>query len=264
MATDDIDLSSIKRTRNILAIRKNSEFQGNVFCTNDNWEESLLTLSEELESFGLLPIVGDENDLKTIGLLKETCIDLVNAFWKFIFKHRMLMKSHDQLNDVHFKTANDNNNLKNQVKRLKDDIKKKDDLLVQAKEGERRLKVQYENTSRDLKRERDEVLKLRKQLQSKDSQHQHEMRRVTQSGQKLQEQLQKSIGTYVPKDQVVQNLQTEYKKEKSAYKKIIQRLEDNNRQMLEEINELKESLALHRQGIDLQIEASGIWTEAGY
>lgn len=36
--------------------------------------------------------------------------------------------------------------------------------------------------------------KLKKQTQSKDIQHEHEVRRIMQSGQKLQEQLQKSFG----------------------------------------------------------------------
>lgn len=53
-----------------------------------------------------------------------------------------------------------------------------------------------------------------------------------------------------------------HEKELTAYKQTICSLEENNRRMLEEINNLKDSLELHQTGIDLHIEASGIWTNA--
>lgn len=45
----------------------------------------------------------------------------------------------------------------NQVKRLKEDVQKKEHLLHEAQEKERRLKVQCESVSRDLKHEKEEV-----------------------------------------------------------------------------------------------------------
>lgn len=39
-----------------------------------------------------------------------------------------------------------------------------------------------------------QVRKLQKQAQSKDVQHEHEVKRIMQNSQKLQEQLQKSVG----------------------------------------------------------------------
>lgn len=66
-------------------------------------------------------------------------------------------------------------------------------------------------------------------------------------------------GTFVPKDKILQIMQTNHEKEITSYKQTICRLEENNRQMLEEINNLKQALELHQSAIDLQIEASG-WT----
>jgi len=54
-------------------------------------------------------------------------------------------------------------------------------------------------------------------------------------------------------------MQTDHEKELTSYKQTICRLEENNRQMLEEINNLKQILELHKSAIDLQVEASG-WT----
>lgn len=64
-------------------------------------------------------------------------------------------------------------------------------------------------------------------------------------------------GTFVPKDKVLQMMQINHEKELTSYKQTICRLEENNRQMLEEINNLKQTLELHQSAIDLQIEACG-------
>lgn len=66
-------------------------------------------------------------------------------------------------------------------------------------------------------------------------------------------------GTFVSKDKVLQTMQTNHEKELTSYKQTICRLEENNRQMLEEINDLKQTLELYKSGMDLHIEASG-WT----
>lgn len=46
----------------------------------------------------------------------------------------------------------------NHVKRLKEDLQKKEHTICRAEERERRLNVKYEDASRDLKQEREEVI----------------------------------------------------------------------------------------------------------
>jgi len=130
-------------------------------------------------------------------------------------------------------------------------------VLCEAEERERRLNVKCETASRDLKQEREEIRKLKKQAQSKETQHEHEIRRIMQNNQKLQEQFHKSAGSFTSRDKL---LQKTHEKELISYKQTICRLEENNRHMLGEINNLKEALELHQAGIDLHMEASGAWT----
>ncbi|XP_012288418.1 afadin- and alpha-actinin-binding protein isoform X2 [Orussus abietinus] len=217
---------------------------------------------QELESFGLPSVTPKNDEIQSVGSLKLILVTLINAVWNFIREHRGLMSIHDQLKDIHQKVANDNVHLKNNVKRLKEELEKKVVLLHETRERERRLIVQRDSMSRDLKHGKDEVAKLWKQLQSKENQHAHELRRIQQSGQKLQQQLQKSVGTYVPKDKAWKNLHEEHKKELALYRQTICHLEENNRLMLQEINELREALSVQSGGIDLDIEASGIWNDA--
>lgn len=66
-------------------------------------------------------------------------------------------------------------------------------------------------------------------------------------------------GSFTSRDKLLQKM---HEKELTSYKQTICRLEENNRQMLEEINNLKEALELHQTGIDLHIESSGAWTNA--
>ena len=53
-----------------------------------------------------------------------------------------------------------------------------------------------------------------------------------------------------------------HEEELASYQQTICRLEENNRQMLQEIHNLKETLELHQNGFDLHIEASGKWANA--
>ncbi|XP_011252877.1 afadin- and alpha-actinin-binding protein-like [Camponotus floridanus] len=244
--------------RSIFAKGSNFNSEEPVFCTEDNLEQSLYIINEEFESFGISPL-SKHNDQKSSDPFKKLLIKVINATWSLIHKYRSLMRLHDNSAESNHRIVNDNFNLKNHVKRLKEDVQKKEQALCEAQERERRLKVQCESVSRDLKHEKEEIRKLKKQAQSKDIQHEHEIRRIMRNSEKLQEQLQKSLGTFVSKDKVLQMMQTDHEKELTSYKQTICRLEENNRQMLEEINNLKQILELHKNAIDLQVEASG-WT----
>ncbi|KAI4504259.1 hypothetical protein M0802_000730 [Mischocyttarus mexicanus] len=261
MATEFKNFSSARNFKAALTMRCNLESREKIFCNENNLDESLSILDEELESFNILPENIYSNRTDSIESLKETSIKLINSLWMLLSKHRMLMKSYDELNDTYAKVSNDNNNLKNHVKRLKEELQKSQMMLAQTEERERRLKVQNDAISRDLKQEKTEVTKLKKQSLSKNSQHEHELRRIIQNGNKLREQLEKSTGTYVPKNKVIQKVQTEHEKEITLYKQTVCRLEENNRLMLQEINDLKDALSLHSTAIELQMEASGVWTD---
>lgn len=261
MATEFKDFSSARNFKAALMMRCNLESREKSFCNEKNLDESLSILNEELESFNILPVNIYNNGMDSVESLKKTSITLINALWMLLHKHRMLMKSYDELNDTYAKISNDNSNLKNHVKRLKEELQKGQMILAQTQERERRLKVQNDAISRDLKQEKTEVTKLKKQSLSKNSQHEHELRRIIQNGNKLREQLEKSAGTYVPKGKVIQKVQTEHEKEITLYKQTICRLEENNRLMLQEINDLKDALSLHSTAVELQMEASGVWTD---
>lgn len=261
-----LNLQNIYSTKSLRAALTEHQLktQDSVFCTKDNLKESLSIVLEELESLGITELGMDENQNESCSIkhLIDTYVKIINATWKLIHKHRSLMRLQEQLKDSHHKVINDNTNLKNHVARLKEDLQKTEEILCQTQDREKRLRVEFDNVSRDLKREKDETQKLKKQSLSKDNQHRHEIRRISQSGCKLREQLQRSIGTYVPRDKASQQMQADQEKKIAAYQSTIRRLEENNARMLQQINELKETLELHETGIELQIEASGIWPDA--
>lgn len=250
----------IRNLRNIFAVQRISENDENAFCTLDNIPESLTTLAEELDVLVQAPVSLNYKGPNSLETLTATLVQLINASWSLVQRHRMIERIHEKHNDVYHKVSIDNNNLGNQIKRLKEDLEKKDYSMSEVQERERRLKVKCEDFSRDLKRERDEVLKLKKQLQSKDSQHAHELRRIQLTGNKLKEQLQKTIGTYVPRDKALQNLQAEHEKQMSIHQETICHLEKNNLLMLQEIAYLKDALELQAHQI-LQAKSSKVRQE---
>lgn len=242
--------------RSISAKQNSFNSEETAFCTEDSLGQSLHIINEEFESFGISSI-SKVNDLQVLESFKDLSVKLLNAAWSLTRKYRSLMQLHDELIESNHKTTNDNVNLKNHVKRLKEEVQKKEQMLCEAQERERRLKVQCETLSHDLKQDKEEIRKLKKQAQSKDTQHEHAIKRIMRNSQKLEEQLQKSVGTFVSKNKVLQTMQTNHEKELISYKQTICRLEENNRQMLEEINNLKQTLELYKSSIDLNAEASG-------
>lgn len=65
----------------------------------------------------------------------------------------------------------------------------------------------------------------------------------------------------MPRTKAAQNLQTEHEQKIRLYKQTINRLEENNGLMLQEINDLRDALALHAGGLELHVESSGIWDD---
>ena len=63
------------------------------------------------------------------------------------------------------------------------------------------------------------------------------------------------------KDKILMKMQADHQERLLQYELQIKRLEENNREKLEEIIELREMLKLHAGGIDLQMEASGAWDD---
>ncbi|XP_051167368.1 afadin- and alpha-actinin-binding protein-like isoform X3 [Leptopilina boulardi] len=249
-----------RNLRNIFAAQRIFVNDENAFCTLDTISESLATLSEELDVLVSSPVSVNYEEFNSLESLTSILVQLINASWNLVQRHRMIERVHEKQNDVYHKLSVDNNNLGNQIKRLKENLEKKEHSMSEVQERERRLKVKCENLTRDLKRERDEVLKLKKQLQSKDSQHTHELRRIQQTGHKLKEQLQKSIGTYLPRDKALQNLQAEHEKQVSIHQETISHLEKNNLLMLQEIAYLKDALDLQTHQI-LQAKSCKVYQE---
>ncbi|XP_034947442.1 uncharacterized protein [Chelonus insularis] len=264
--TSSNGISASRNIRNFIFSRNEKDFQQ--FCTMDNYEDAIVTLFEELDAFDVpdlsdipsKPLVTKEPE--SADLMKCLFVKLMNSAWNLIHQHRSLMKNHEKLKEQHSRVLNDNTGLTNQVRRLKEAIGRKENHISEVLERERQLKVKLGSMNKDLKREKEETVKLKKQIQSKDIQHAHEIRRIQQSGNKLREQLQKTVGTYVPKNRAAQQLQTEYEDKIRTYKQTINRLEENNGLMLQEINELKDALDLHAGGLALHVESSGIWDES--
>lgn len=259
--TDSIESSSRSlRSQRVFGTRRKSPREASP-PPRESLEDSLCVLSEELDALGIDPVIASNEELRSVDRLTDLSSKLIDASWRLVRKYRSLMRTHDQLNDTHCKVSNDNANLKKRVERLNEDLQKKQHALDQGLERERRLKVQCDGLTRDLKQEKEQTAKLRKQSRAKDNQHEHELRRITQSGCKLREQLERSIGSRTPKDKGSEKTRVDREEKDAAYKRTILRLEENNRMMLQEINDLKEALSLCSAGIELHMEASGIWTD---
>lgn len=62
------------------------------------------------------------------------------------------------------------------------------------------------------------------------------------------------------RDKILQKMRETHEKEVASYKQTICHLEEDNKQIAQKMKNLKDTLELHKVGIDLHMEASGVWT----
>ncbi|XP_076178061.1 uncharacterized protein LOC143152144 isoform X2 [Ptiloglossa arizonensis] len=155
-------------------------------------EDSLSMLSEELDALDIKPVMlNSSNGFISSETLVDIFLELVDAAWELIHKHRSHMKKYDQLDDIRCKISNNNYNLTNHVKALKKALERQECTLNQALERERRAKEEIQRLTREHKCLKEEMIKLGKLLRSKEDQHEHKLRCIVQSRDKYREQLAK-------------------------------------------------------------------------
>ncbi|XP_053986447.1 uncharacterized protein LOC128891264 [Hylaeus anthracinus] len=217
-------------------------------------EDSLCMLSEELDALGIEPVtLNISNEPPSLQTLLDVSLKLVDASWKLIHKHRSQMKRYDQLEDVCSKISNDNYNLKNRVKASKEALERQERTLSQTLERERCAKEEIQKLKRQHKSLLEETIKLGKLLRSKQNQYEHQLRCMTRSRDKYLDQLEKLMGNRRPKGERMARPDLD-EEQSSSYEEIILRLVENNRAMLQKINEQREELMLCSSKADAGVE----------
>ncbi|KAJ8938636.1 hypothetical protein NQ318_015935 [Aromia moschata] len=86
---------------------------------------------------------------------------------------------------------------------------------------------------------KDELEKNKRYHLSKQSDLQHLIKKLTMENQRLREMLGKDLNTHVTRDDVTLQLIKKYKSNEEVFKNTIQKLQENNKYLLNEIIDLK-------------------------
>ncbi|XP_066991143.2 afadin- and alpha-actinin-binding protein A isoform X2 [Anabrus simplex] len=221
---------------------------------------------KELELFGLQPIPKYqpfksqlEMDMDEMALVLKT---VTNATFSLIQHHRRVVHEHEEADEKKQRLIDDSNILRVAKDRLNQLLAEREQSLKLMAEKERALKEKYDATCRILKGEREEIRRLRSQLKQKEDQFNREMRKKDQIIARLETQLSQVMSTgslrkpikKLPSDEEVKLEKLNEAKE-DAYKRVINKFESNNENLVKE--NLTLAGILYRLTSDLALVVDG-------
>lgn len=199
---------------------------------HDSFEENLAVLSKEFDSVGVEPI-----DLKK---------PISKVFKQVVSSSRSLVQIHrrtlSQMRDVNITVQTKNSN-SNYLRKVVDDCNTKIN-MYEDKTGilQNKISVLEDKVTEHKKKETDmknEIEKIKIYCNMKNGEYSRHIRQVSEENKRLKESLGTDINTTHSKDEVLLKIIAKYKANEEIYKETIHKLQENNRQLLEEVIDLK-------------------------
>ncbi|KAF5287043.1 hypothetical protein FQR65_LT12344 [Abscondita terminalis] len=184
-----------------------------------------------LREFDSLGIACESNDVtlktftlinihrKTVGEVQECKNSLIKVKAENLELKKTIVKLEDELKD----------------KALTLDIMQKKSVLTNLDKDQ--LQLEKATLHKDLK-------SMRKAFQNKENVWEKRLQQLSNENALLRDQMQNNIGKYSSESDIIASTITKYKRNEEIYKDIIEKLQDNNKGLLEEILNLKEEVVL--------------------
>ncbi|XP_030767692.1 afadin- and alpha-actinin-binding protein-like [Sitophilus oryzae] len=200
-------------------------------------EENLIVLSKELDSLGL-PIV------KLEGSVTDLLQQVVKSSRGLVHIHRNALSQIKNQNLE--KKAKDlkNNQAYGQLDRYKEHLEKSQENSVTLKNEIFKLERKIRELSKKECDSKDEIKRLKLWYISKQNELEHNIRKLNMENERLKEMFNQDIVTDSSRNSVALSLLKKYRVNEEIYKTTIKKLQENNRELLEEVLNLKEELVL--------------------
>lgn len=213
-------------------------------CTDDNVVDCLIGLQEELSLFNIKYLFNPYLDLEDGILSKVALVRLVNACWCLLQHHKQVSDNGCKSKDRTYALEQNNYFLNNTVDQLRETIKSKESALKQSMCAADRLTEKATATEKELAECKAELKRVKKQKESKEHQLATELKRVQRQFDVLQDKFRGQCGVYTSKNETKNTFIEEYRMREKKYKETIGKLQNTNRQLIDEVLALKEELLL--------------------
>ncbi|XP_008190814.2 uncharacterized protein LOC103312292 [Tribolium castaneum] len=218
-------------------IERKYSSSSSIECPKSDLEEQLQLLSQDFETLGLPPI-----DLAKSGT--ELLEQVVNNSLLLVQLHRKTISQMSDLGICNRSKEIKNNDLEKDIVHLK--------LKLRAVEGQN-LKLERQLTkvnsecdalSKKVSLHNTETDKLKQYHKAKLNELVHHVNSLKNENHHLREMCGKDIDKYFSKEDRFLKILKKHKQTEEVYKSALQKLEDNNTEIMNEILNLKEELAL--------------------
>ncbi|XP_044269978.1 uncharacterized protein PFB0765w-like [Tribolium madens] len=206
-------------------------------CPKTDLEEQLQFLSQDFETLGLPPI-----DLKKSNaqLLEQ----VVNNSLSLVQLHRKTISQISDLGICNRSKEIKNNDLERDILHLKLKLRTTEDQNLNLQRKLSKVNSECEVLNKKLSMHNTETDKLKQYYKSKLNEMVHHINSLKNENHHLREMCGKDIDKYFSKEDKFLKILKKHKQTEEVYKSALQKLEDNNTEIMNEILNLKEELAL--------------------
>ncbi|XP_023026549.1 uncharacterized protein isoform X2 [Leptinotarsa decemlineata] len=238
MSSDESDALTVEEVNRALGEIENKFSL--VTCKRNGLDENLAVLSMEYDSVGLPTL--------DLSLTKSKIFQqVVNNARSLVQIHRRTL-SH--MKDVNVDNRINNSKSSDLYKLLEDYKVKLGNYEEKIKALKNKLSSLTDEHTLLMKQEtvlKSEMEKIKRYHISKQNELILHIKKMTKENQRLREIARADVGIYQSRDDVTLKLLGKYKCNEEIYKSTIQQLQENNKELLREVMDLREEMALARK-----------------
>jgi chromosome segregation ATPase len=217
-------------------IEKKYSLNSDILPKND-FEEQLHILSQEFDTFGLPPIDLKESVPKLLQCVANNTLLLIHL-------HRKALLQITDTNISNVSKDTKNSNLEKNILSLKSKLKIVEDQNLKQERKLAKLNDECTKLHKTVSLHKIEMEKLKQYFKSKQNELTHHISNLKNENHHLREMCGKDIGKYFSKEDKYLKILQNYKHNEDVYKNTLEKLEENNIEIMNEILNLKKELAL--------------------
>ncbi|CAF4882769.1 unnamed protein product [Pieris macdunnoughi] len=213
-------------------------------CTNNNFKECLIGLSEELGLLNISYVFNPHINIEGETLSSDALIKLINAVWTLLHHYKNISEKCEALQEQNYILEHSNKQLNGSMGKLKNKLSTEKNESRACVASAQRVSDQSNEVYQKLIDTRAKLNHVVKQKEANEKSLQNKIARLRLENEKLTDKLRGKPGGYTPCADVCDATVRQLKEKEKKYKSIISQLQANNQELLNEVISMKEDLIL--------------------
>ena len=235
-------------------LNRNELSGSTTFCSQDNWQSSVMILAQELELLGYPSPCSNQEGFEE----RLDVVSLVNTAWSMLQSYKSCLKVISDMEDRLKRVSSDIDDLRLSKARQKELIESKERQISEVVERERQVTKQVKDEQDVAKNAKEQVRRLQMLINERELRFGHEIKRKDQEVVKLKDRLLKLLAdkTQIPSGCIEmtalmskpdgrrgrwQTEESDQKREDDLVQRIIQDYKEKQEALISENSDLREN-----------------------